>query len=180
MRIAVLMATYNGEKYLEEQIDSILNQVIDTDFELIVRDDGSTDNTINILNSYSQKKLLTFTAEQNQGAARSFITLLKNNSGFDYYAFSDQDDVWNPDKLQRGVKAIENIQGPALYCSNCELVNADLQNIGRNTHRLHPTYTLESILCLAACAQGCTSVFNKELAVLIQNNPIHDSFIMHD
>ena len=180
MRIAVLMSTYNGEKYLKEQIDSILRQTIDIDCELIVRDDGSTDDTINILNSYSQKNLLTYTVEENIGAARSFISLLRNNRGFDFYAFSDQDDAWNPDKLQKGISAIENLKGPALYCTNCELVSSRLESMGRNTHRKHPTYNLVSILCLASCAQGCTAVFNEDLAAFVQNNPIPDKFIMHD
>lgn len=106
--------------------------------------------------------------------------MLRDNPEYDYYAFSDQDDIWNEDKLQRGIRAISEINDPALYCTNCELVDSNLNDIGRNTHRKKPHYTLESVLCLASCAQGCTSVFNKELASIIQDNDMPDVFIMHD
>lgn len=179
-RLAVLMATYNGEKYIKEQIESILKQDINLDFTLIIRDDGSTDNTRNIIREYADTGKLVFIEGENKGAARGFISLLRDNPGYDYYAFSDQDDIWNKDKLQRAIIEISEINGPALYCTNCELVDSNLNNIGRNTHRKKPHYTLESVLCLASCAQGCTSVFNKELASIVQNNDVPDVFIMHD
>ena len=180
MRVAVLMSTYNGEIYLESQIESILSQKTTFDFDLIVRDDGSTDSTISLLDRYAQLQQLKYTKGKNIGAARSFIQLIQDNRDFDYYAFSDQDDVWYEDKLETGIKAICDIEGPALYCSNCELVNANLDSVGRNTHRCEPTFTLESILCLASCAQGCTSIMNSSLAHIIQDNPQPAVFIMHD
>lgn len=180
MRLAVLMSTYNGEKYLQEQIESILQQKVDIPFDLIVRDDGSTDGTIQILESYRAKGDLTYYTGENLGAAKGFIHLLRDNPGYDFYAFSDQDDVWYPDKLNKGLRAIAQISAPALYCTNAELVDSDLQSIGRNTHRVKPTYNLVSILCLASCAQGCTSVFNNELAQVIQKHNVPNVFIMHD
>lgn len=174
------MATFNGSKYLVEQIESILSQKTTFEFDLIIRDDGSTDGTLEILKKYEHEGKIVLLEGNNIGAARGFISLLKETAGYDFYAFSDQDDVWNRDKLQNGVDAIKEIKGPALYCSNCELVNADLDPIGRNTHRSIPTYTLESILCLACCAQGCTSIFNNKLAKIIQDTSIPDVFIMHD
>lgn len=180
MKLVVLMSTYNGEHYLREQIDSILNQKLNIEIDLIVRDDGSADSTRKILKEYADSGKLKLIEGNNVGAAKSFIYLLRDHPGYDYYAFSDQDDVWNENKLQNGVDAIKDIKGPALYCSNGELVDAELNNIGRNIHRALPTYTLESILCLASCAQGCTSVFNKELAMIVQNNNIPEKFIMHD
>ena len=123
MKIAVLMSTYNGERYLREQIDSILNQKIEVCFDLIVRDDGSTDKTIEILKMYADAGKLFFSIGKNVGAARGFVNLLHENPGYDYYAFSDQDDVWNEDKLKKGITAIQDIKKPALYCTNCELVD---------------------------------------------------------
>lgn len=174
------MSTYNGEKYLREQIDSIINQKLDVDWDLIVRDDGSSDSTKEILKEYAKLKRLIFVAGENVGAAKGFIYLLRDYPEYDFYAFSDQDDVWNEGKLQKGIDAIKEIEGPALYCTNCELVDSELKSIGRNTHRERPTYTLESILCLACCAQGCTSVFNRKLAEIVQNNDLPKTFIMHD
>lgn len=180
MKLAILMATYNGEKYLKEQIDSILQQETDIPFDLIVRDDGSKDGTMQILEDYREKGLLTYSTGGNLGAAKGFIQLLKDNPGYDFYAFSDQDDVWNPGKLDKGLCAVRNISGPALYCTNAELVDSQMQSFGRNTHRVEPAYNLVSILCLASCAQGCTSVFNSAFAQVIQQHDVPDVFIMHD
>ena len=180
MRLAILMSTYNGEKYLEAQIESILQQAVDIPFDLIVRDDGSTDTTLQILESYRTKGLLTYYTGENLGAAKGFIQLLRDNPGYDYYAYADQDDVWELDKVSRGLRAITEEKGPALYCTNAALVDSQLQSLGRNTHRKIPTYNLISILCLASCAQGCTSVFNQPLAQVIQSHDMPDVFIMHD
>nr|BAM94793.1 glycosyltransferase [Streptococcus suis] len=181
MKIAILMSTYNGESFLEEQIESILNQTCSDNITLLIRDDGSTDKTVSILENYSKKnKNIKYTVGKSEGAARSFITLLKENMGYDFYAFSDQDDVWNSDKLQRGLSKIRSINRPALYCSNCELVDENLKSLGRLTHRKVPTYNLVSILCLNSCAQGCTSIFNRELAEIVQYNNLPETIIMHD
>ncbi len=180
MRLAILMSTYNGEKYLKAQIESILQQKVEIPFDLIVRDDGSTDHTRQILESYCTKGKLKFYTGENLGAAKGFIQILRDHPGYDFYAFADQDDVWHADKMQKGINAIAEIDGPALYCSNTELVNPELQSLGRNTHREQPTYNLVSVLCLASCAQGCTSVFNGALAQVIQENRVPDVFIMHD
>ena len=180
MKLAILMATYNGEKYLEAQLESILNQELDMPFDLIVRDDGSKDSTVQILEAYQKKGLLTYYTGENLGAAKSFIHLLRNAPGYDYYAYADQDDVWHKDKLSKGLKAIADIEGPALYCTNTALVNSDLESLGRNTHREKPTYNLVSMLCLASCAQGCTSVFNNALAKVVQEHEVPNVFIMHD
>ena len=174
------MSTYNGEKYLKEQIDSIINQKTEVEFNLIVRDDGSTDRTCDILQDYQDKGKLSFIRGNNIGAAKGFIQLLRQTPGFEYYAFSDQDDVWYSDKVQRGINAIKGVKGPAIYCTNCELVDSSLNKIGRNTHRKKPTYSLISMLTLSSCAQGCTSMFNHELAKIVQENDVPDTFIMHD
>ena len=99
MRVAVLMSTYNGEKYLNEQIDSILSQSGNFELSLLVRDDGSTDETINILNKYQNLGKLKWYSGKNLGPGKSFIDLLYKTHGYDYYAFSDQDDVWMTGKI---------------------------------------------------------------------------------
>lgn len=179
-KIAVLLSSYNGEKYIKTQIDSILNQKCSVELTLIIRDDGSTDNTLNILDEYRKDNRVIVIKGKNVGPARGFLELIKNNIGYDYYALSDQDDFWYENKLQRGIDKIKDIDEPILYCSNSELVDDSLNNIGRNTHRAKPTYTLESVLCLASCAQGCTSIFNNELANIIQENDLPNSIVMHD
>lgn len=98
--IAILMATYNGEKYLQEQIDSILSQTY-TDWTLYIQDDGSSDNTIGIINSYIQKEkkcVLIDRGLTRQGAGMNFMSLL-NIVESQYYMFCDQDDIWLPNKI---------------------------------------------------------------------------------
>ena len=89
--ITVLMSTYNGEMFIREQIDSILNSK-DVELQLLVRDDGSSDQTIPILKSYQTKKKLSFYQGHNVRPAKSFMELLCKAPNSKYYAFSDQDD----------------------------------------------------------------------------------------
>ena len=105
------MSTYNGEKYLIEQLDSIFSQSYQN-FVLYVRDDGSTDKTVEILNQYRGKlknpeKMMLY-QEKNIGFCQSFFELLKISEHGDYWTFSDQDDIWYPDKLKHAVEWMEN------------------------------------------------------------------------
>ena len=104
------MSTYNGEKYLREQIDSILKQT-QVDAQLIVRDDGSSDGTVRILEEYSRNyPNVSFYQGTNVGVGKSFLELLKNAPQADYYSFADQDDVWLEDKLNHAVSIIRQIE----------------------------------------------------------------------
>ena len=104
--VSVVMATYNGEQYLREQIDSILNQTYPV-YELIIQDDGSTDNTVAIANEYANRNpvVKVFVNERNMGLNQNFKTAAMRATG-DFVAISDQDDVWYSDKLERQVVAI--------------------------------------------------------------------------
>ena len=99
VKISIAMATYNGEKFLEEQMDSIISQTY-SNWELIVSDDGSSDGTVDIINSYMQKdaRIKYYHNTQKHGCAGNFESALKYCTG-DYIAFCDQDDVWTPDHL---------------------------------------------------------------------------------
>lgn len=120
--VTVLMSTYNGEKYLKEQIDSILSQV-DVDVRLVIRDDGSTDNTVGVIKEYSQRNSnVEFTVGKNIGYANSFLTLIQMAGDSDYYAFSDQDDIWKKNKLSTAVDKINGIPY-VVYASNLEMVS---------------------------------------------------------
>ena len=94
------MSTYNGEKYLSQQIDSILNQK-EIDVHLFIRDDGSYDNTWKLLEEYKQKyEKINIISAKNVGVGNSFMNLLYSVPNiYDYYAFSDQDDIWEPNKI---------------------------------------------------------------------------------
>lgn len=110
--IAILLSTYNGEKYLSEQIDSILSQTY-SNWKLIARDDGSKDDTVSILKSYVKrfpdKIIMDDINPSNLGAGMSFMQLLAVADA-EYYMFCDQDDVWMPDKIERTLKKAQEME----------------------------------------------------------------------
>ena len=95
--ISVCIATYNGERFIREQIDSILRQM-SSDDEIIVSDDGSTDNTISIINSIDDKRIRVIEGPRKQSPTSNFECALKASKG-DFIFMSDQDDVWKPNKV---------------------------------------------------------------------------------
>ena len=140
-KVQVLLSTYNGEKYLKEQIESILKQK-EVDKKLIVRDDGSSDSTIKILEEISNKnKKIIFYKGKNIGPARSFMELLKKSEEADYYSFADQDDIWEENKIISAINKLNNINEPELYLSALGIVNESLENI--ETKKVSGKYTFE-------------------------------------
>jgi rhamnosyltransferase len=165
-RVAVILATFNGEEYLEEQIVSIFGQ-IDVDVTLYVRDDGSKDKTLEILRYYSKKNKIIFLSNDGQcsgSAAGNFFHLLISSSeaDVDYYALADQDDIWAPRKL---ISAIENMG--AIY----DGYSSNL--LSYNVTKLSSKYLIKSSPqvkfdhIFQGGSAGCTYVIKKELARLI-------------
>lgn len=176
-KIQVLMSTYNGEKYLKEQIGSILNQE-DVEVSLLIRDDGSTDTTISILeNLVKENKNVTYYIGKNIGAARSFMDLVNKSKEADYYAFADQDDIWKPKKIISAIENLESdIEAPSLYISALEVVDEKLNTI--EIKKVSGKHCLEGEMA-KNFATGCTMVFNKKLCDIIKMyNP--EYLIMHD
>lgn len=168
--IAVLMSTYNGETYLKEQIDSILDQS-GVKVKLFIRDDGSQDGTAKILEEYelSHKNVCWINKGSvcNLGIKDSFLDTLRyayeRYPELEYFSFSDQDDVWLPQKLQVGITKIDrskNIKG-ALYYSNKIVVDEKLQEIEKECINYYGDM-LE--ILWRSLASGCTFVFNRKLA----------------
>lgn len=124
--ISIAMATYNGGKFLREQMDSIFAQTI-TDFEIVVCDDGSTDNTCLILEEYAQKdkRVKLFFNRENLGFVRNFEKSISLCKG-DYIALSDQDDIWYPNHLE---VLLKNINNNMLVCGNSALIDKDGKEI---------------------------------------------------
>ena len=179
MKIVVLMSTYNGEKYIKEQINSILNQKGDFQLDLWVRDDGSKDKTQKILEEYAKHGKLRWYSGDNLGPAKSFIDLIRRCLGYDYYAFADQDDYWMPYKVSAAIKMIERKKGPQLYFSNAELVDSKMNSLGRNVYKISPKLDFETLTC-AGGILGCTTLFNAELARWIQEKEMPNKIVMHD
>ena len=152
-KVAVCISTYNGEKYLAEQLDSILHQE-GVDVTLFVRDDGSSDGTAALLTQYEEQYenviLLDKSRSRNLGVRDSFLRILryawKKMGAGCYYAFSDQDDVWLPEKLKSAVDLLSKKQDKKgrLYFSNKTVVDEDLHVI--QEERIQYTECFESCL----------------------------------
>ena len=117
--IAVLMATYNGALYLTEQIDSILNQSLPPAI-IIVSDDGSEDGTLVILEKYAAEGKIKFIKnDARRGVVGNFINCLHQLPAGYYFAFSDQDDIWHPSKLEECFHALQKIEHEFSDCGQC-------------------------------------------------------------
>ena len=180
MKVTVLVATYNGERYLCEQLDSILNQE-GVEVSIVVRDDGSKDGTVNILKKYKEEySNFSYYTGPNVRSARCFFDLLSNAGEADYYAFSDQDDVWDKDKLSIAANTLSGYDQskPQLYISNLRVVDQDL-NFIRNSHSTPKDETNLYSVLTEHLAVGCTMVFNKVLLKMCVSN-LPKGEIMHD
>ena len=162
-KVCILMSTYNGEKYLKEQIDSLIEQR-DVEVTICVRDDGSSDKTEEILKSYTDKEIKYFKGT-NVGVANSFMDLLFQAPVADYYAFCDQDDVWDNNKLAQAVSVMEsdssNAELPKMYYSNVKVVDEKLELI--KISDINKEYNNLKTVLLSNNAIGCTVVFNAAL-----------------
>ena len=193
-KVAILMATYNGGKYLREQIDSLINQTF-TDWMLYIQDDGSKDNTLEIIRSYSDPRIICVDVGlTRQGAGINFMTLL-NLVVSDYYMFCDQDDVWFKDKIEKSYSRMKEEEQqhssntPIIVHTNRTFTDADLNvklesefNPKRKSDEVvkkkinalkHP-----KILAIYTIVGGCTMMLNrrvKELVFPYINVRVHDS-----
>ncbi len=125
--ISVCLATYNGEKYLREQIDSILCQLSEND-ELVISDDGSKDQTIDIIKSYNDKRIHLYQNQGEHGVVSNFENALSKASG-DYIFLSDQDDVWMENKVETCIGLLNNFD---LVVHNAKIVNGNCESIGKD------------------------------------------------
>lgn len=181
INIQVLMSTYNGEKYLAEQINSILSQK-DVNVSLLIRDDGSKDKTREIIEKYKKSdSRVSFVFEDNIGVKKSFLRLIElSDSKADFYAFSDQDDIWQEDKLSTAVKKLQSEPNdiPLIYGSSVYLYS-DNNIIGTN----YECNKLElGNFLIKNYYPGCTMVFNGVLRNLINHCDYNslNSFPLHD
>lgn len=189
--ILILLSTYNGEKYLKQQLDSILDQK-DVDIKLLIRDDCSTDSTLSILNNYQKKfpKQINLFQGENIGFIKSFSYLVKIGlelyPEIKYYAFADQDDYWEPEKIRKAYEKIHDIKEDVslLYCSDLNIVDENLKELGykirKSDHYTNNFINNYKYSCLLInYGAGCTMLFNKKAAQLY-NQIYKDTFLFHD
>ena len=184
--IDILLATYNGEKYLKEQIDSILNQTY-KNINLIISDDASKDGTREILKQYEEKdsRIKVFYQEKNLGYVKNFEFLLKQVKS-DVFMLSDQDDVWLPEKVEKTYEKLEN--------ENADLAFGDLEVVDQELNTMYPSfndfmklsrkikkyinsYKLNYLYC---CITGCTLMLKSKWIPKILPIPEDSKRLIHD
>jgi glycosyltransferase involved in cell wall biosynthesis len=179
--VAILLAAKNGARFLVEQLDSYVQQT-HTDWSLHVSDDGSEDETVEIVQNFAKRvsNLVTLRAGPCAGSNRNFLSLLRDPSiDADYFAFSDQDDVWCPDKLERALNLVRATRAdhPALYGSRTELIDREGRHSGFSTDFKKPPGFRNALV--QSLAGGNTMVFNRTARELLKkvadgNVVIHD------
>lgn len=178
MHIAVLLATYNGETYLSEQLDSIVAQT-HRDWTLWASDDGSQDGTVSILDAFSKRVEVVrahLVYGPQKGFMANFLSCVCNpNIRADAYAYSDQDDIWFVDKLERAKKFLVTIPAnqPALYCSRTLYVDAQNNPLGLSLPYSKPAHFANGLI--QNIASGNTMVFNDAARnLLLHAGPMVD------
>lgn len=186
-KIDILLATYNGATYIREQIESILNQNYQN-IQLIISDDKSTDNTVEILKEYEKKdeRVKIYLQEQNLGYINNFEFLLKQVEN-EIYMLSDQDDVWLPEKIEKTLEQLEKEQA--------DLVFGDLEVVDKELNTIYPSFNEYMLLdrkikkqignykleYLYNCVTGCTIMSKKEWVQKILPIPIDcKKYVAHD
>ncbi len=187
----ILLSTYNGERYLAEQLDSILAQTY-TEWKLFIRDDGSKDGTKAILKTYAEahpeRIFLDESESKGLGAMRSFEYLLAHHGEADYFAFADQDDVWDANKIAVCMEAL--IREETLASGKPVVVHSDLRVVDEQLDEIAPSFWRYSnirpdmvdgnsrYLAISNSVTGCAMLFNHAAAVC--SLPMSGEAYMHD
>lgn len=189
--VHIMLGTYNGEKYIKEQIDSIIQQTY-KEWKLYISDDSQDNGTIQIIKEYlvkfPEKMVLLEKRDRTDGAKGNFSYLFENMGTADYYLFCDQDDVWNTEKLKYLVKIMDNMNNdnPRLLYHNIEVVDEELKSICTSFTEysgltLRKNDSLKQLL-MYNCIPGCSMIFNNALKELInkipQENAMHDWWVV--
>ena len=178
MKICVIMSTYNGERYITQQLESIF-QDRKHEIVLYVRDDGSKDATVDIIKKYSDQHdvQIEINEGKNVGAERSFLEALRECPEAEYYAFCDQDDVWIDGKLSAAIKEMSAENQPVLWCSDYEVTDSNLHVLIPSSLKEPVSDSLRAIFYNNV--PGCTMVFNRALLQEIRKIRISE-IRMHD
>lgn len=181
-KVNIILCTYNGEKYLPQQLDSLLAQSYQN-ITIFIRDDGSTDRTPEILKDYSQRSTdgihikLIEDQDGNQGYVKNFLKTIRASGEAEYYAFCDQDDYWMPDKVERAVAAMQKRENDhcLLYTSAYNVCNGAMK-ITDHGHVPTPFDRLDVGKALSlydgGWLLGFTCVINKKLKQLAFDNTV--------
>lgn len=185
-KVDILMATYNGEKYLKEQIESILNQT-HNNIRLVISDDCSKDSTPQILKEYENKddRVKVYIQPQNLGVVKNIEFLLKQVEN-EYYMLADQDDIWLPEKVEKSLEKLEQ--------ENANLVFGDLEVVDQELKTMYPSFgdfmllnrkinkyiNSDKLNYLYNCVTGCTLLAKKETIENVLPLPQNSKYVIHD
>lgn len=182
-RVAILLCTYDGQEFLQEQLDSFVDQT-HSNWVLCVSDDGSTDGTLQIVRNFAKKvgqeKVVIFNGPR-KGFAANFLSLIHHDEiSAEYYAFSDQDDVWLPKKLEVAIAWLnsQRVEVPALYCSRTILIDAKGKVFGQSDLFSRPPSFANALV--QSIGGGNTMVLNRAARNLISAHSPEDGIISHD
>jgi glycosyltransferase involved in cell wall biosynthesis len=175
MKISVCLATYNGEKYIKDQLDSILIQ-LDGDDEIVISDDSSTDSTVDIVNKYDDSRIKIFN-NQTKNPITNFENAIYHAHG-DVIFLSDQDDIWEKDKVR---VCIDSLKYADLIVSDCKIVDSDLNVIQSSFFELNNSQKGVMNNLWHNSYIGCCMAFKrkilKEVLPFPKDIPMHDSWI---
>lgn len=187
-RVDILLATYQGAAHLKEQLQSLMQQSY-FDFHLFIRDDGSVDQTVSIINSFCQnypKQITLIPSIQRLGVRGNFSELM-NHAQAPYIMFCDQDDIWLPNKIEATLCKMKELEGqygneiPLMVHTDLQVVQADLTVIAPSFWRysnINPSLASLNRLLVQNIVTGCTTMINQPLLRL--SFPIPNQCIMHD
>lgn len=180
MKISVCMATYNGSKYIEKQILSILNQLKNED-ELIIVDDGSKDHTVKIIENFADSRIVIIKNEVNQGVINTFEKSLQAATG-ELIFLSDQDDIWLPNKVDKITAIFKNYPHITLIHHDAQIINKQDQVISESRFQSKPLFLIKLMPTLIKNNyMGCTMAFQKKILSKIlpfpEDIPMHDIWI---
>lgn len=185
--VAILLASYNGGRYIDQQLQSIKRQTY-RDFRCYIRDDGSDDNTVEIIESYVREDSAHFalikTSGKKHGSKYNFFELIqyyRQSCDEEYIMFSDQDDIWSAEKVEKEVSQILDCKKPALVFCDQEVVDKNLKRIQTSIHSTMKDYNkFPNSLTYRNVAAGCTMCINRELLNIAFSDINPEQFVMHD
>jgi rhamnosyltransferase len=185
-QIDVLLATYNGEKFLSEQIDTILNQSYNN-FRLIISDDCSSDSTVQILKEYSKKdeRIILYFQKENLGVVRN-IEFLLNKVENDIYMLADQDDFWENEKIEKYLELLEKEKSDLVFGDlevvdeNLNLIESSFVNYMNFNYKIEKCLNSYELNYLYSCVTGCTIMSKKSYISKILPLPCTSKYLIHD
>ena len=180
-KVQILLSTYNGERYLKAQLDSFVAQTIFQNVSVLIRDDGSTDGTATILQEYKRKYGFCVEYGSNIGTTRSYLWLLEHSDDTcEFFAFSDQDDVWLPEKLEKEFAEMQTMDStrPRLVSTYSEIVDKNLSHQGSSISIARGVSFFNAMV--QNVCPGHTQLLDRKLRNAVQKSTEPDAILVVD